>query len=151
MQSKAPIPPRLSYVLAATDSVELARVVTWLRQRRMSPDIEIVVAASASDLARTAGRLVPPWVRLAGAIKPADRKAVRVVGARASTGSVVIVVDCNDDFSSRIGDPFGSGTGVDENDPAEVILDNPGVQTGWPALPPGLGARRAISAGPTGA
>jgi hypothetical protein len=93
--------PELSYVLAAITTDEVDNAVSWLRRTTRAPEIEIVLAAPASVLARVAGRMIPPRVRLASAINPPNRKAVRLAGAQLTTGLVVMVVDCDEDIASR--------------------------------------------------
>ena len=106
--------PQLSYVLAAMTSDELNRALAWVRSTPMTASVEIVLAAPASLLGRVAGRLIPPKVQLASAIRPVDRKAVRVAGARETRGLVVMVVDCDDDIAARVRGQAGEHAVGDE-------------------------------------
>ena len=111
--------PELSYVVAAMTADEVHNAARWLREHPVSPKVEIVLAAPGSILARVAARVIPPGVRIASAEPPIDRKAVRVAGARATTGLVVIVVDCDDDLDAKLRDPFAVG------EQAPVIVEDP--------------------------
>ena len=113
--------PPLSYVLAATTEEEVHVVAQWLWRAPISPQIEIVLAAPAVVLSWIAGSLIPPRVRLASAIRPQDRKAIRVAGAAVTTGLVVIVIDCDDDFAAKFRDPFAPGAASSEPPPQELV------------------------------
>jgi hypothetical protein len=133
--------PQLSYVLAAMTSVEIDRALAWLRTTPVVPTVEVVLAAPASLLGRIAGRLIPPQVQLASAIRPVDRKAVRVAGARETRGLVVMVVDCDDDIAERVRGPLGESAIGDElafEDPTTWADPSPApVPRAQRALPPG--------------
>lgn len=83
--------------------------LSFLRATPISPHIEVVLCAPATALAHVAARLVPPRIRLASAMAPNDRREIRIAGARATTGNLVIVVDCNEDLKGRLTDPFANG------------------------------------------
>lgn len=130
--------PQLSYVLAAMTSAEIDRALAWLRSSPVAPGVEIVLAAPASLLGRVAGRLIPPKVQLASAIRPIDRKAVRVAGARETRGLVVMVVDCDEDIAARMRGPSGDQPVGDE-----LAFEDPRTwaEEGGPAIP---SARRSL-------
>jgi hypothetical protein len=137
--------PHLSYVLAATDAAELAKALTWLRAHPLSPQVEVVLAAPASELARTAGRIIPSWVRLAGAIRPADRNAIRVAGAQVTSGGIVMVVDCDEDLGAKVQDPFDRDAQVPVSvAPAADWSAATHDDASAIALPPGLGTRAEV-------
>ena len=99
--------PPLSYVFAAISGEELQRVVRWLWRAPIAPEIEVVLAAPVRVLARTAARVVPPRAQLASS-RAEDRIAVRRAGAVVTTGLIVIVIDCDDDFEAKLRGP-GAG------------------------------------------
>jgi hypothetical protein len=70
----------------------------------IAPEIEIVLAAPVRVLARTAARVVPRRAHLASS-RGEDRIAVRRAGAVVTTGLVVIVIDCDEDFEARLKGP----------------------------------------------
>ena len=114
--------PQLSYVLAATSAAEVHHAAAWLRRVSLSTPIEIVLAAPGAVFAWVAARAIPPRVRLASAIGPGDRRSVRVAGARATTGLVVVVIDCDQDLDSKFNDPFAvGGQGTDLVDPSSWV------------------------------
>ena len=98
--------PQLSYVLVATTETEVRDVARWLFTATLSPQVEVVLVAPSRALAHVAARTIPPRVRLASSPNPADLNALRMAGAAVSTGLVVIVIECQGDFTSRIRDPF---------------------------------------------
>jgi diadenosine tetraphosphatase ApaH/serine/threonine PP2A family protein phosphatase len=130
--------PQLSYVLAAMTSAEMNRAVAWLRSTPPAPGVEVVLAAPASLFARVAGRVIPEHVQLASAIRPVDRKAVRVAGAQVTTGLVVMVVDCDDDIAGKLRGPLGgsSASAGQFEDPATWVDPDPPYRVPL-ALPPG--------------
>ena len=103
--------PELSYVLSATTAEEVHKAALWLRTTRLSDRVEIVLAAPGKAFGRIAGRLIPPWVRLASADDTPDRRMIQVAGARRTTGAVVIVVSCGDDLEAKVRDPFSGLAG----------------------------------------
>ncbi len=110
--------PDLSYVLSATTTDEVHKAAAWLRQARLSERVEIVLAAPGLVFGLVAGRVIPPWVRLASAENTPDRKVIQVAGARQTTGAVVIVVSCGDDLDAKVRDPFATeGSTVEGHDP----------------------------------
>ena len=100
--------PQLSYVLSAVTEQEVHSVACWLRDNRLSSEVEVILAAPAKVFARVAARAIPASVTLASADGVADRKAVQVAGARQTTGLVVICISCDDDFGSLLRDPFAA-------------------------------------------
>lgn len=112
------IRPQLSYVLTAITDQEVHNVACWLRDNRLSPAVEIVLAAPGKVLSRVAARAIPSHVKLASAYGLADRKTVQVAGARETTGLVVICVSCEDDFGAQLRDPFAVASS-DREDPAQ--------------------------------
>jgi len=98
--------PPLSYVLAAMTTEEVSTAVSWLWRRPISTPAEIILAAPATVLGAVAARTIPPGVTLASALNPPDRKAVRVAGARATKGLLVVVIDCDEDIGSKVWDPL---------------------------------------------
>lgn len=95
--------PDLSYVLSATTTDEVRKAAAWLRQACLSERVEMVLAAPRRVFGLVAGRLIPPWVRLASAENTPDRKVIQVAGARQTTGAVV---SCGDDLEAKVRDPF---------------------------------------------
>ncbi len=106
-ESSQAIPP-LSYVLVATTDAEVRQVAGWLFTANLSPQVEVVLAAPARVLAQVAARVIPPRVRLASATEPATINTLKMVGAAATSGLVVIVIECEGDFTSGIRDPFAA-------------------------------------------
>ena len=100
--------PELSYVLSATTAEEVHKAALWLRTACLSERVEIVLAAPGKVFGQIAGRLIPPWVRLASAENTPDRRVIQVAGARQTTGAVVIVVSCGDDLDAKLRDPFAA-------------------------------------------
>lgn len=100
--------PPLSYVLVATTEDEVRQVARWLFTATLSPQVEIVLAAPARVLAHVPARVMPPRVRLASAPDPAGLSSLRMAGAAVTNGLVVIVIECEGDFTSRIRDPFAA-------------------------------------------
>jgi hypothetical protein len=96
----------LSYVLVAETVDQVHEVAQWLREHPLSDKVEVIVSAPARVMASIPGRLMPSWVRTASAINPPNRNAIKMAGAAETTGLVVIVIDCEDDFASRLRDPF---------------------------------------------
>jgi hypothetical protein len=138
--------PQLSYVLAAMTSAELNRAVAWVRSTPVAPGVEVVLAAPAALLGRLAGRLIPPKVQLASAIRPLDRKAVRIAGARETRGLVVMVVDCDEDIATRVKGPMEAHPIGDElafEDPA-TWADPAPIHSFQRALPPGLSPKKEV-------
>jgi len=103
--------PPLSYVLAAADANEVHKVAAWLRGTFISPEIEIVLAAPQAAFGAIAAQAIPSRVTIAPAEPRADRKAIRVAGARRTTGLVVIAIDCDEDLATRFRDPFSTERG----------------------------------------
>src|SRR2546428_6734963 len=64
------------------------------------------MAAPDPVLCPVSARPIPPGVTLASALNPPDRKAVRVAGARATKGLLVVVIDCDEDIGSKVWDPL---------------------------------------------
>lgn len=95
--------PELSYVLAAADADEVHAALGWLRQNPVANGIEVVLAAPAAALAQVAASAVPRRIGLVAA-GAGGRTEVRIAGARATTGQVVVAIDCSDDLASRLGD-----------------------------------------------
>lgn len=110
-QAEQAIP--LSYVLVAETSDQVHEVAQWLREHPLSDKVEVVLAAPARVMASIPGRLLPSWVRTASAFDPPNRNAIKMAGAAETTGLVVIVIDCEDDFASRLRDPFAPVTAAD--------------------------------------
>lgn len=110
--------PPLSYVLAAITPDEVQRVARWLWSAPIGEQIEIVLAAPAPIFGRTPARVIPPRVRLASCTRGADRIAVRRAGAAATTGLLVIVIDCDGDFATRLRDPL-------DQDPSRDLTPTP--------------------------
>jgi hypothetical protein len=98
----------LSYVLVATTEAEVREVARWLFAATLSPQVEVVLVAPSRVLAKVPARVIPPRVTLASAPAPADVNALRLAGAAVTTGLVVIVIECEGDFSARIKDPFSA-------------------------------------------
>jgi hypothetical protein len=124
--------PHLSYVLAAANAEEVHKVAAWLRQGTVPPDVEIVLAAPGQVFGHVAARTIPDRVITASADPQADRKAIRVAGARVTSGLIVIAVDCDDDIAARMRDPFEGEDPSERPDPAtwsEVEL--PRAEIGW--------------------
>ncbi|MGE0443209.1 MAG: hypothetical protein AB7L66_07805 [Gemmatimonadales bacterium] len=122
--------PQLSYVLAATSAAELHDAAAWLSRTPLSPELEIVLAAPGPVMSRVAARSIPAGIKLVSAYGEPDRRAVRVAGARMTTGLVVMVIDCNEDLSSRFRDPFETGADSSGIDPLAEPLDQPGSAHG---------------------
>ena len=120
-------------------------VAQWLWRARLSPQIELVLAAPAVVLSWIAGRLIPPRVRIASAIGARDRKAIRVAGAVVTTGLIVIVVDCNEDFASKTRDPFSDGGEPSDPIRREVVRWAGQAEPGGSAAVEGLPAARLHS------
>ena len=100
--------PPLSYVLVATTEGEVRQVARWLFNASLSPQVEVVLVAPSRVLAHVPARVIPPRVVLASAPAPADVNLLRMAGAAVTTGLVVIVIECEGDFTSRIKDPFAA-------------------------------------------
>jgi hypothetical protein len=112
--------PQLSYVFAATSAEELPRVARWLWRASCAPEIEVVLAAPARLPARTAARVVPRRANLASS-GGEDRIAVRRAGAAVTTGLVVIVIDCDEDFEARLQGPAaGASPGATSGNSPEL-------------------------------
>jgi hypothetical protein len=106
-QSGDVLPP-LSYVLVATTEDEVRVVARWLYGAPLSPQVEVVLAAPARALGHVPARVIPPRVRLASAPGTPTLNALRMAGAAVTTGLVVIVIECQGDFTVRIRDPFAA-------------------------------------------
>ena len=100
--------PPLSYVLVAETRKQVHDVAQWLKANPISEKVEIVLAAPTSIIAGMPARMVPARVRLASAMGPPNKTAIKVAGAAQTTGLVVIVIDCEDDFAARLRDPFAA-------------------------------------------
>lgn len=98
----------LSYVLVAETRAQVHEVAQWLRAHPISPQVEIVLAAPAAVMTSLPARLVPARVRATSVANPPNRNAIKMAGAAATTGLVVIVIDCEDDFAVRLRDPFAA-------------------------------------------
>lgn len=111
--------PELSYVVAAMTAAEVHNAARWLREHPLTPQVEVVLAAPAAILSRIAGRAIPPGVRVASADPPINRRTVRIAGAQATTGLVVIVLDSDADLGTKLRNPFAEG------EPGPTIVEDP--------------------------
>lgn len=114
MRAAERVPPELSYVLAATTAAEVHDALAWLRGHPISARIEVILAAPAAALARVTATAVPRTVGVAPAPGAARLIDVRLAGARATTGALVVVIDCNEPLDGRVKDPFVDGAGYEE-------------------------------------
>lgn len=128
-------------MLAATTTDEVHKAAAWFREARLSERVEIVLAAPGEVFGLVAGRVIPPWVRLASADNTPDRKVIQVAGARQTTGAVVIVVSCDDDLDLWVRDPFAvEGSAAEGHDP-QLWAGSEQV-----ALPPPYGRSPSLAA-----
>jgi hypothetical protein len=111
VKDPADLPP-LSYVLVATTEADVRHTARWLFSANLSPQVEIVLVAPSKVLAHVPARVIPPRVRLASAPGTPSLNTLRLAGAAVTTGLVVIVIECEGDFTARIRDPFAAQAAV---------------------------------------